>query len=106
MQTGKVEALHGALGALLGAASVSIEFLDRALRNFDFTPYLSGTTRSKLTQGQLMSAPLPIPPLSLQESFTTASSRVEPLVGLCLSSGHDLTPSAPPSNIAPFRGEL
>lgn len=69
------------------------EFLHRALRHFDFGPYISGTTRAKLTQGQLNGVRLIVPPLSLQRTFaervkatlsvksslTTMSGRIEEL---------------------------
>jgi type I restriction enzyme S subunit len=72
---------------------VDTEFLHRALRHFDFGPYISGTTRAKLTQGQLNGVRLIVPPLSLQRKFaervkatllvknslTTMSGRLEEL---------------------------
>lgn len=78
---------------------VDTEFLHRALRHFDFGPYISGTTRAKLTQGQLNGVRLIVPPLSLQRKFaervkatlsvknslTTMSGRIEEL---CASLQH------------------
>jgi restriction endonuclease S subunit len=61
------------------------EFLYRALRHYDFTPYISGTTRAKLTQGQLNAAKLIVPPLNLQEGFGRRVSAVERVMRL--SSG-------------------
>lgn len=48
---------------------LNIEFLHRVLRHFNFQPYISGTTRAKLTQGQLNSVKIFVPPLSLQNEF-------------------------------------
>ena len=45
---------------------VDHDYLFHALRNYDFTPYISGSTRSKLTQKQLMLAEIPLPPLDEQ----------------------------------------
>src|SRR3546814_4107270 len=35
------------------SGELDTEYLHRALRHFDFLPYISGSTRAKLTQGQL-----------------------------------------------------
>lgn len=48
---------------------VDVEYLHRALRHYDFTPYISGTTRAKLTQGQMADAGLILPPIALQQEF-------------------------------------
>lgn len=48
---------------------VDIEYLHQVLRHYDFTPYVSGTTRAKLTQRRMNRAPLPIPALELQRQF-------------------------------------
>jgi type I restriction enzyme S subunit len=55
---------------------IEVEFLHRVLRHYDFVPYISGSTRSKLTQGQLNEVPIPVPPITIQRSF---SNRVERL---------------------------
>lgn len=51
------------------APYMTTEFLHRALRHFNFTSYISGTTRAKLTQGQLNTVKLCNPPIVLQEDF-------------------------------------
>lgn len=51
------------------APYVTTEFLHRALRHFNFMPYISGTTRAKLTQGQLNTVKLFTPPIGLQDDF-------------------------------------
>lgn len=48
---------------------IETEYLHRALRHFDFIPYVSGSTRAKLTQGQLNSVPIVVPPIELQRKF-------------------------------------
>jgi type I restriction enzyme S subunit len=54
-------------GHVLRANSmVDHDYLFHSLRNFDFAPYISGSTRSKLTQKQLMQAEIPLPPLPEQ----------------------------------------
>lgn len=55
---------------------VDTEFLHRALRHYNFMSYISGTTRAKLTQGQLNSAKLIVPPLGLQVNFSRRVSSV------------------------------
>lgn len=55
---------------------VEIEYLHRALRHFNFMPYISGSTRAKLTQGQLNSVELMVPPLASQKLFSKRISEV------------------------------
>ncbi len=56
---------------------LDIEYLHRALKHFDFTPYISGTTRAKLTQGQLNSIPLLVPPITAQRAFARRIHRLQ-----------------------------
>lgn len=46
---------------------VDISFLTRVLENYDVTPYISGTTRAKLTKGQAAKIEIPLPPLEEQK---------------------------------------
>lgn len=55
---------------------LEIEFLHRILRHYDFLPYISGSTRSKLTQGQLNEVPIPVPPIDRQRSFSRCVERL------------------------------
>ena len=57
--------------------SVEVEYLHRALRHYDFSPYISGSTRAKLNQKQLNKAKLLVPPLDLQHRFATIVESVE-----------------------------
>lgn len=50
--------------------SVGNEFLLYYLNQFDFSDYVSGTTRLKLTQKQMNNIPIPLPPLSEQQRIT------------------------------------
>ena len=61
------------------APHVTTEFLHRALRHFNFTSFISGTTRAKLTQGQLNAVKLFIPPWELQIDFGSRVASVEKL---------------------------
>ena len=45
---------------------VDRDYLHWVLRNYDFTRFISGSTRSKLNQQQLMRATIPLPPLDEQ----------------------------------------
>jgi restriction endonuclease S subunit len=57
------------------SGALDIEFLHRILRHYDFTPYISGSTRSKLTQGQLNEVLIPVPPFEKQRSFADRAAR-------------------------------
>ena len=56
---------------------VHVEYLHRALRHYDFSPYISGSTRAKLNQKQLNRARLLVPPLDPQHRFATIVAAVE-----------------------------
>lgn len=45
---------------------VDLPYLCRVLENYDVRPYISGTTRAKLTKGQAEKIEIPLPPLSEQ----------------------------------------
>lgn len=55
---------------------LTVEYLHRTLRHYDFTPYISGSTRSKLTQKQMKVAEILIPPRALQEEFAFKVARI------------------------------
>ena len=59
------------------AATIDVEYLHRALRHYDFSRYISGSTRTKLNQTQLNKARLPLPPLDLQHHFAAIIQYVE-----------------------------
>ena len=59
------------------AETIDVEYLHRALRHYDFGPYISGSTRAKLNQAQLNKARLPLPPLDLQHCFAAIIKSVE-----------------------------
>lgn len=61
---------------------IETEYLHRALRHFDFMPYISGSTRAKLTQGQLNAVPLLVPPVCLQKKFADRVERIQAHVAL------------------------
>ena len=46
---------------------VDLSFLCRVLENYDVTPFISGTTRAKLTKGQAEKIEVPLPPLDEQK---------------------------------------
>lgn len=52
---------------LEGRGSISPAFLTHALNSIDWMPYVSGSTRLKLTQGMMAKAIVPLPPLAEQE---------------------------------------
>jgi type I restriction enzyme S subunit len=85
---------------------VDTEFLHRALRHFNFLPYISGTTRAKLTQGQLNAVKLFVPPPDLQREFGEKAAGVERIALLMSSSGDQLDTLFVSLQHRAFRGEL
>jgi len=52
------------------------QYLNYFLNSFDYKDYVNGTTRLKLTQGNLVEIPIPLPPLPTQHQIV---SRIESL---------------------------
>jgi type I restriction enzyme S subunit len=88
------------------APHVTTEFLHRVLRHFDFTPFISGTTRAKLTQGQLNTVKLIIPPLALQAEFEGRINAVEKLRSSADGSRAEFDSLFASLQHRAFRGEL
>ncbi|MEB2286469.1 MAG: hypothetical protein B6D46_12445 [Polyangiaceae bacterium UTPRO1] len=86
--------------------SVETEFLHRALRHFNFLPFISGTTRAKLTQGQLNAVRLFVPPLVLQREFSTRIARVQRITMALASSADQLDDLFTSLQHRAFRGDL
>lgn len=55
---------------------LSNQYLNYFLNSFDYRNYVNGTTRLKLTQGNLTQIPIPLPPLPTQQAIV---SRIETL---------------------------
>ncbi|MGH7593811.1 MAG: restriction endonuclease subunit S [Gemmatimonadales bacterium] len=87
-------------------AHVTTEFLFRALRHFNFLPFISGTTRAKLTQGQLNSVKLFLPPLDLQQVFGSRIGAVERMRSAGGASLTELDAFFASLQHRAFRGEL
>jgi restriction endonuclease S subunit len=85
---------------------VDTEFLHWALRHFNFLPYISGTTRAKLTQGQLNSVKLFVPPLQLQRDFGQRVAGVLRIAGVTARSGEQLDALFTSLQCRAFRGDL
>lgn len=85
---------------------VSTEFLHRALRHFNFMPYISGTTRAKLTQGQLNAVKLIVPPMDLQHLLGERVAVVERIVQATSSSCGQFDALFASIQNRAFRGEL
>jgi restriction endonuclease S subunit len=85
---------------------IETEFLHRALRRFNFLPYISGTTRAKLTQGQLNSVKLFVPPLNLQVDFCKRVATIENLTKAASLSCDRLATLFASLQHRAFRGEL
>jgi type I restriction enzyme, S subunit len=61
------------------ARKVLIEFLDYRFRHFDFLPYITGTTRAKLTQRDLMRVEVAVPPIAEQERIVKLLAEADEL---------------------------
>ena len=59
------------------AETIDVEYLHRALRHYDFGPYISGSTRAKLNQTQLNKVRFLLPPLDLQHRFAAIVECIE-----------------------------
>jgi type I restriction enzyme S subunit len=85
---------------------VDTEFLHRALRHFNFLPFISGTTRAKLTQGQLNAVKLNVPPLDLQRQFGERVAGVQRIAQATTSSADQLEKLFAALQHRAFLGEL
>jgi type I restriction enzyme S subunit len=85
---------------------VETEFLHRALRHFNFLPYITGTTRAKLTQGQLNAVKLFVPPLDLQRKFAEQVAGVERVARATSLHGNQIDALFASLQHRAFRGEL
>jgi type I restriction enzyme S subunit len=85
---------------------VDIEYLHRVLRHYDFSPYISGTTRAKLTQEQMNKARIRVPPLPLQRAFASQVAAVERLKASSRASLAKLNGLFVSLQHRAFRGEL
>ena len=72
--------------------NLDIAFLCRVLENYDVRPFISGTTRSKLTKGQAEKIEIPFPPLEEQRRVAAILDEA------------DLLRRSPPSHIGPPKG--
>jgi type I restriction enzyme S subunit len=85
---------------------VDTEFLHRALRHFNFLPFISGTTRAKLTQGQLNAVKLYVPPLDLQRQFGERVAGVQRIAKVTASTADHFDELFAALQHRAFRGEL
>jgi type I restriction enzyme S subunit len=61
---------------------VLLDFLGYHFRHFDFQPYITGTTRAKLTQRDLMRVEIPVPPVVEQERIVKLLDEADELRNL------------------------
>jgi type I restriction enzyme S subunit len=85
---------------------VETEFLHRALRHFNFLPFISGTTRAKLTQGQLNAVKLYVPPMDLQRQFGARVVGVQRIARVTASTADQFDELFAVVQHRAFRGEL
>ncbi len=60
-------------------ASIDLRYLCRVLENYDVTPWVTGTTRGKLTQAGASQIEIPVPPLSMQQRIADILDRADAL---------------------------
>jgi type I restriction enzyme S subunit len=64
---------------LRAKSNIDLGFLCRVLENYDVTPFVTGTTRGKLTKGGASEIPIPLPPLAEQRRIAEVLDRAEAL---------------------------
>lgn len=64
---------------LRSTSAIDTDYLFQVLRNYDFRPYISGSTRSKLTQKQLLKAEIPLPPFPEQRRIAAILDHADAL---------------------------
>jgi len=77
-------------------SKVRLEFLGYFFRHFNFLPYITGTTRSKLTQKDLFKVKVPLPSLPEQERIVRILNEADQLRRLRAEAGRhtaDLVPA-------------
>lgn len=60
-------------------STIDIRFLTRVLENYDVTPFVTGTTRGKLTQAGAAQVPVPIQPLNEQRRIAAILDQADAL---------------------------
>ena len=58
---------------------VDLDYLSRVLENYDLTPWITGTTRGKLTKGGASEILIPLPPLSEQRRIASILDQADEL---------------------------
>lgn len=56
---------------------VDFNFLFRVLQHYDVTPYISGSTRAKLTKAQAEKIEIPVPPLGVQQRIAVILDKAD-----------------------------
>lgn len=64
---------------LRAKSEIDLAFLCRVLENYDVTPFVTGTTRGKLTQAGAAEIAIPVPPLPNQRHIADILDRAEAL---------------------------
>ncbi len=76
-------------------SQVLLDFLGYRFRHFDFQPYITGTTRAKLTQRDLMRVEIPVPPLAEQKRIEKLLDEADELRKLRSQADHRTTTFVP-----------
>jgi type I restriction enzyme, S subunit len=60
-------------------SNIDLAYLCRVLEHYDVTPFVTGTTRGKLTQAGASEIPIPLPPLAEQRRIANILDRTDTL---------------------------
>ncbi len=58
---------------------IDVGYLCRVLENYDLRPFVSGSTRGKLTKGSAVDIPIPVPPVSEQQRLAAILDQADAL---------------------------
>lgn len=56
---------------------ITLEYLYRVLKRYDVRPFVKGATRLKLTKGEALQIPIPVPPINEQKRIATILDKAD-----------------------------
>jgi restriction endonuclease S subunit len=64
-------------------AGLDLNYLCRVLENYDLAPFISGTTRAKLTKRNASNIPIPVPPIARQRHIAAILDKADEVRSAC-----------------------